>query len=81
MLGDRGYVYRGPAPELDGLYFYSDYCAGFVRSVRAAATTPTPVEWRTPELGRVLSFGRDAAGELYVLTAAGAVWRVEGIAE
>lgn len=75
-----GYVYRGPSPELEGLYFYSDYCAGFVRSVPEHATAPTPVEWGTPELGQVLSFGRDAGGALYVLTAAGAAWRIEGTA-
>ena len=75
-----GFVYRGDAvPELSGEYFFSDFCAGFVRSVPAAAATPTVTDWDTPELGGVLSFGRDADGELYVLTAAGEVWRIDGV--
>ena len=28
-----GFVYRGPAiPQLNGHYFYSDYCGGYLRS-------------------------------------------------
>jgi glucose/arabinose dehydrogenase len=75
-----GFVYRGAAaPALRGQYFYSDFCSGFVRSVAADASAPNPTTWATPPLGRVLSFGRDAAGELYVLTAAGVVWRIDGV--
>lgn len=74
-----GYVYRGTgSPELEGLYFYSDFCAGYVRSVPANANNPTPVSWRTPDLGQVLSFGRDGAGELYVLNARGEIWSIDG---
>ncbi len=75
-----GFVYRGDGvPELRGEYLFSDFCAGFVRSVPAAAATPTVTDWDTPELGRVLSFGRDADGELYILTQAGDVWRIDGV--
>lgn len=69
-----GFVYRGAAiPALRGRYFYADYCAGWVRSVLYQNGTVTEeTEW-FDSLGRVLSFGRDAAGELYVLTADGRV--------
>lgn len=74
-----GYVYRGSAiPALQGTYFYSDYCEGWVRSLRWQNGRATDLrEW--PELsgkGNVSSFGQDAAGELYVLVAGGEVYRM-----
>jgi hypothetical protein len=74
-----GYVYRGTAiPSLAGTYFYSDFCGGWVRSFRFASGRATDQrEW--PELrpgGRVTSFGQDAAGELYLLTSEGGVYRI-----
>jgi glucose/arabinose dehydrogenase len=72
-----GYVYRGAAiPGIVGHYFYSDYCAGWLRSFRhvdGQATQQT--DWQL-DLGNVLSFGEDAAGELYILTANGQVLRL-----
>jgi glucose/arabinose dehydrogenase len=73
-----GYVYRGPAiPALQGLYFYGDFCQGWVRSLRYAAGAAIEVtDW--PSLrpgGSVLSFGEDAAGELYVLSSSGSVFK------
>ncbi len=74
-----GFVYRGSAiPALQGHYFYADYCQGWVRSLRYSAGAVTDqTEW--PSLvpgGPVLSFGEDAAGELYVLDQAGRVSKV-----
>jgi glucose/arabinose dehydrogenase len=74
-----GYVYRGSAiPALQGHYFYADYCQGWVRSLRYSSGTVTDqTEW--PSLtpgGPVLSFGEDAAGELYVLDQGGRVSKV-----
>ena len=74
-----GYVYRGQAlPELQGVYFYADYCSGSVRSFRLSGGVASEQrEW--PELrpgGSIPSFGEDARGELYVLSADGTVFRV-----
>lgn len=74
-----GAVYRGSAvPDLQGLYFYSDFCNGFIRSFRFVDGEATD-ERRWPELEpageRISSFGEDAAGELYVTTASGNVYR------
>jgi len=73
-----GYVYRGTRiPEIAGHYFYSDYCGGWLRSFRfedGRATEPT--DWQI-DAGSVLSFGEDASGELYVLTANGSVYRID----
>jgi hypothetical protein len=33
-------------------------------------------DWTVPSVGSVLSFGQDAAGELYVLSANGTVYQI-----
>ena len=74
-----GYVYRGPTvPALQGTYFYADFCAGFVRSFRYQNNQPTEqTEWPllSPPGGFVTSFGEDAAGELYVMTQGGGLFK------
>ena len=74
-----GYVYRGSAiPELQGHYFYADFCQGWVRSFRYAGGVATE-ETSWPALstgGSIVSFGEDAAGELYILEAGGRVSRI-----
>jgi glucose/arabinose dehydrogenase len=73
-----GYVYRGQAiPGLQGHYFYSDYCGGWLRSFRHEdGQVSERREWAVGSLGSVLSFGEDAAGELYVLSGNGNVYRI-----
>jgi glucose/arabinose dehydrogenase len=73
-----GYVYRGNAiPAIQGHYFYSDFCAGFLRSfVYANGITTDPREWDVGNLGNVVSFGEDASGELYILSQNGNVYRL-----
>ncbi|MBL8626794.1 MAG: PQQ-dependent sugar dehydrogenase [Myxococcales bacterium] len=77
-----GTVYRGPAlPDLAGLYFYADYCTGLIRSFR---WSPDGIrdhwDWKStldPQgtLSQISSFGTDAAGELYLLSLSGDIWR------
>lgn len=76
-----GYVYRGSAqPAIAGHYFYSDFCSGFLRSfVYANGAAIDERQWTVGDLGRVLSFGEDAAGELYVLSQNGNVYRLAGV--
>src|SRR6185503_12404374 len=74
-----GYVYRGSAiPVIQGHYFYADLCRGWVRSFRyadGAATEQT--DWPAlSSTGTIVSFGEDAAGELYILEAGGRVLKV-----
>jgi glucose/arabinose dehydrogenase len=74
-----GFVYRGSAiPELQGHYFYSDFCAGFVRSFRLEdGAAVDQFQWPTLAPGAgVPGFGRDAAGELYILGTDGVVHRI-----
>ncbi|NNC39309.1 MAG: glucose dehydrogenase [Acidimicrobiia bacterium] len=74
-----GYVYRGNAiPELDGHYFYSDYCGGWLRSfVWDGSAVGEAADWtqQVGTIGRITSFGTDGAGELYV-TSGGSVYRI-----
>jgi glucose/arabinose dehydrogenase len=73
-----GFVYRGKAiPELAGRYFYSDYCVGFLKSfLPSGAGIGEQMNWPIPDIGQVPSFGRDADGELYVLTTGGKVFKI-----
>jgi glucose/arabinose dehydrogenase len=69
-----GYVYRGTLlPDLDGVYFYSDYCSGVVW----AAYRDLNGVWNTDiflETGfGVSSFGEDEDGELYIVDYSGRV--------
>jgi glucose/arabinose dehydrogenase len=75
-----GYVYRGNAiPALRGHYFYSDYCSHWVRSFRwVNGQAADRTDWPSLDPGsNVPSFGEDAAGELYLTTEAGTVYRIE----
>jgi glucose/arabinose dehydrogenase len=73
-----GYVYRGAAiPELTGHYLYSDYCQGWLRSFRSTSggVANEHRSWTGITLPGTLSFGRDGAGELYMI-AGTQVWRI-----
>jgi glucose/arabinose dehydrogenase len=74
-----GAVYRGSLiPGIVGHYFYSDYCTGFLRSFRYEnGQAVDQRDWSVGSLGSVLSFGEDAGGELYILSANGRVYRLE----
>lgn len=74
-----GYVYRGRAiTSFRGRYFYGDYCGGWIRSFRLqngkAEDRQEHASLATP--GSLTSFGEDAAGELYLLTQNGNVYRL-----
>jgi glucose/arabinose dehydrogenase len=75
-----GYVYRGSAlPELAGHYFYTDWCRGWLRSFRyvGPGTITVHREWPVGDIGNPLGFGEDAAGELYIASQNGTVYRLE----
>ena len=64
-----GYVYRGSAiPAIRGHYFYSDYCAGFLKSFRYEnGAAVDQKDWGLTE-SSVTSFGVDFAGEMYMIS-------------
>ena len=73
-----GFVYRGTAvPELSGHYLYSDFCSGFLRSFRLSNGQAVDQRtWPIGNVGNIMSFGMDAAGELYMLSLNGGVYRL-----
>jgi glucose/arabinose dehydrogenase len=64
-----GYVYRGSAiPGIRGHYFYSDYCAGFLKSFRYEnGVAVDQKDWGVTS-SSVTSFGADFGGELYMMS-------------
>ncbi len=81
-----GYVYRGKRiPALVGRYFYADYCTAMIRSLKWDGPGKAATEiwdWRPTldpkeQLANLSSFGEDAAGELYLLSIDGDVYRFD----
>jgi glucose/arabinose dehydrogenase len=77
-----GYVYRGSRmPGLRGHYFYGDLCAGWVRSFRYEnGKAVDSRSWSFADdiqLNYLVTFGKDSAGELYVLPYSGTVYRLD----
>jgi glucose/arabinose dehydrogenase len=80
-----GYVYRGrEIPELDGTYFYGDYCSGVVRSFRIdQGRAVNAQDWtsslRTQSGGPMAglsSFGQDGRGEMYLVLLSGEIYQI-----
>ncbi len=67
-----GIVYRGGLiPEIEGHYFYSDFCGGYLRSFRfdgSVAVDETDWTSQVGVPGSVAGFGVDGEGEMYVAT-------------
>lgn len=76
-----GFVYRGESiPELRGHYLYADFCQSGVRSFQLVDNQVTAArDWTIGsdgEVVNVVSFGQDAAGEVYLVTLNGTVARI-----
>ncbi len=63
-----GYRYRGPAPSLEGLYFFGDFCEGIIRVATESGGSWTQQTWMSSG-GNIRTFGEDAIGNVYVGTA------------
>jgi glucose/arabinose dehydrogenase len=81
-----GYVYRGKAMfSLLGVYLYADYCNGEIRmllrkpdnKLDERGTGLTVPKGNLESNGSITSFGQDNDGELYVLSAAGGIYKIE----
>jgi glucose/arabinose dehydrogenase len=71
-----GYVYRGGVyPRMEGMYFFADYCSGETYGLQLFNS-----QWVFLELhdfgGNPTSFGEDEAGNVYVTTQGGTVYRL-----
>jgi glucose/arabinose dehydrogenase len=69
-----GYVYRGAAvPSLRGRYLFGDYCSGTIWSLPAEGGALRREPFRVENL---VSFGEGPAGELYLVSHDGAIYRL-----
>ncbi len=79
-----GYVYRGAQIwDLAGTYFFADYCSNQIWTFRYVDGSVTDFRDRTSELdppsysiNDIVSFGEDAAGNLYIVDHGGEIFRV-----
>ena len=72
-----GYVYRGAAmPALRGWYLFADYASARVWAMKGPGGTAQPLNGADRVLPSVTSFGQDAAGELYMTSPKGSVYRI-----
>jgi glucose/arabinose dehydrogenase len=75
-----GYIYRGSRiPAMQGVYLFGDFCNGAVQGLRLDGGRV--VEHRNLGLvaEQLASFGEDRDGELYVLSLAGGLFRIDPI--
>lgn len=80
-----GAIYRGSAiPDLQGTYFFADYCTSKIWSLRYDGSNVYDYEDRTSELdpsggtsiSSIVGFGEDAAGEIYICELNGEVFKI-----
>jgi glucose/arabinose dehydrogenase len=72
-----GSVYRGEdIPALVGAYVFADYCTGRLEALLLREGRDPQVVELGPTVESLASFGEDAAGELYVLSLSGQVYRL-----
>lgn len=72
-----GYVYRGSLySDLNGKYFYGDYCGGQVYAMEKNNTFEASLLIKTPY--KISTFGHDNSGELYVADyGSGAIYKIQ----
>ncbi|MFG0285971.1 MAG: PQQ-dependent sugar dehydrogenase [Phycisphaerales bacterium JB039] len=82
-----GVVYRGSAiAGLGGTYFFADFCSNRIWSLRYDGASVQELTDRTAELapggglslGSIVSFGRDAVGEIYICDQGGEIFKIVG---
>ncbi len=72
-----GYVYRGKAvPSATGRYFYGDFCSGTVWSLELVKGVARQIRTERITVKNLTSFGEDSAGELYLVSGNGVLYRL-----
>ena len=67
-------MYRGTSvAAAQGRYFYGDYCSGRIWSLRVTGGRATELRQESSRVSDLTSFGEDARGELYVVSAGGTI--------
>jgi hypothetical protein len=63
-------------PSAVGRYFFGDYCSGIVWSLRMQDGRAVDVRREPFRVSSLTSFGEDAAGELYLATGNGQIFKL-----
>jgi glucose/arabinose dehydrogenase len=78
-----GYVYRGPSPGMQGLYFYADYVTDQLWTFKIVGGAAVDVTNRTQQIvsdggdiDQISSFAEDSQGNLYILQLDGEIHRL-----
>ncbi len=73
-----GYVYRGSElPELNGRYIYGDYVTGLIFALDYDSEKKKLIERKRIAKGsQISSFGIDRAGELYIVSLGGSIYKL-----
>ena len=73
-----GYVYRGSRlPSLYGAYVYGDFCSGKIWALRHDGAEVTEELLIVDSPLSISAFGEDLAGELYILSFDGGIYRIK----
>jgi glucose/arabinose dehydrogenase len=73
-----GVVYRGQGiPGLTGTYLFTDYCQGQLRGIRVKDGKVSEQKVFDANGSSLVSFGTDGAGEVYVISLDGTIYRLE----
>ena len=73
-----GYVYRGSAiPDLEGAYVFADYCSGVMTALAQSGGRIVQKKVLATKLNSIASFGQDLNGELYAISLAGPIYRID----
>ena len=73
-----GYVYRGAKiPAMRGAYVFADFCVGRLRAFVENEGGAQNHRFLGPQVDSLASFGQDRDGDLYVLSLAGGVYRID----
>jgi hypothetical protein len=73
-----GFVSRGSAPDLRGVYLFGDYCSGRIWGLRYDSGRVVAQAQIATAAFSIGSFAQDRAGEVYVLqhASAGGIYKV-----
>ena len=70
-----GYVYRGSEyADIEGLYFFADYCSGLIGTVDSAGNLVDHGDFS----GNWVSFGEDVDKNLYIINIGGDIYKIIG---
>lgn len=73
-----GVIYRGAAlQEWNGIYLYGDYCTGWIRGIYKDQQGLWQQSQLFENIGRIVSFGEDESGEVYVVDHNGQILKLE----